>query len=104
MHMTTVSYPHIEIDPQGEPVITGANTKVVVLAMDHLAHHWDATEIHRQRPHLTLGQIYSALAYYYDHEIELNNQIDQLLRRENELLDQLGTSRIRAKLQAKRTS
>jgi uncharacterized protein (DUF433 family) len=98
--MTTVSYPHIEFDGDGDAAITGANTKVIVLAMDYLAHHWDAHEMHRQHPHLSLGQIYSALAFYYDHEKELNEKIEQRLERESKLLGELGTSRVRAKLQA----
>jgi len=102
--MTTVAYPHIELDSDGEPAIAGANTKVVLIAMDRLAHHWDANEIQRQRPHLTLGQIYSALSYYYDHEAEMNVVIQKRLAREGKALGQLEASRIRAKLVAARES
>jgi uncharacterized protein (DUF433 family) len=102
--MTTLAYPHIEIDPAGEPLISGTDTKVILIAIDRLAHHWDANEIQRQRPHLTLGQIYSALGYYYDHELEMNQLIDQRLQREDKLLSPLGNSRIRAKLQAAKRS
>jgi uncharacterized protein (DUF433 family) len=98
--MTTIVYPHIELDADGDPAITGANTKVVIVAIDRLAHHWDANEIQRQRPHLTLGQIYAALAYYYDHEEELNRRIQQRLAREQEILASLPASRVRAKLNA----
>jgi uncharacterized protein (DUF433 family) len=98
--MTTVSYQHISIDPRGEPVIEGTGTGVVLLAMDGIAHQWDANEIRRQRPHLTLGQIHSALAYYYDHEMEMNELIQEKLRREEELLGKLGESRVHAKVQA----
>jgi uncharacterized protein (DUF433 family) len=102
--MTTALYPHIELDNSGEPVIAKAHTKVAVIAMDRLAHHWDANEIQRQHPHLTLGQIYSALAYYYDNELEMNQLIDQLMQREKDLLDKLGESRVRAKLHAAKRS
>jgi uncharacterized protein (DUF433 family) len=98
--MTTLAYPHIEIDPDGQPVIAGANTSVLTIAMDQLAHHWDAVEIQRQRPHLSLGQIHSALAYYYDHELEMNQRIEERLRKEEEILASLPASRLRAKLQA----
>ena len=96
--MPTVAYPHIEIDAAGEPMIQGTDTPVILLAMDRIAHDWDAVEIQRQRPHLTLGQIHSALAYYYDHEQEMNRRIEQRLLREARLLDGLGESRLRAKL------
>ena len=102
--MTTLAYPHIEIDAAGEPVIASTDTKVILIAIDRLAHHWDANEIQRQRPHLSLGQIYSALGYYYDHELEMNKLIDQCLQREDKLLSQLGNSRLRAKLQAAKRS
>ena len=98
--MTKLAYPHIESDASGEPAISGTDTKVILIAIDRLAHHWDANEIQRQRPHLTLGQIYSALAYYYDHELEMNHLIDQRLKREDDILSQLGHSRVRAQLQA----
>lgn len=98
--MTNLVYPHIAPDADGDPAIVDANTKVIVIAIDRLAHHWDADEIQRQRPHLSLGQIYSALAYYYDHEGELNAQIDKRLDRESILLSALGPSRARAKLEA----
>jgi len=43
-------------------MLTGTRTKVVELVLDHLAHHWDAEQIQREHPHLSLGQIHSALA------------------------------------------
>jgi len=102
--MTTIAYPHITLDADGEPAITNANTKVTLIAMDRLAHHWDANEIQRQRPHLTLGQIYSALSYYYDHETEMNQLIQRRLEREQELLGNLPASRVRSKLLAAKRS
>lgn len=98
--MPTTVYPHIEFGAGDEPVIQGSNTAVVLIAMDRIAHDWDATEIQRQRPHLSLGQIHSALAYYYDHEQEMNQRIEQRLLREQKAIDALGESRIRAKLAA----
>src|SRR5947199_5931349 len=98
--MTTIAYPHITLDADGEPCITDANTKVVLIAMDRLAHHWDADEIQRQRPHLSLGEIHSALAYYYDHEADMNQTIAVRLERERKVLGALGSSRVRAKLVA----
>ncbi len=100
--MSVVAYPHIEIDASGEPTIAGANTKVAIVAMDRLAYHWDADEIQRQRPHLSLGQIYSALAYYYDHEVEINQSIADRIRREDVALSKLGESRVKAKLELKK--
>jgi uncharacterized protein (DUF433 family) len=62
--MLTIAYPHIEISADGVPMLSGTRIKVIEIALDHLTHHWDAEEIQRQHPHLSLGQIHSALAYY----------------------------------------
>jgi hypothetical protein len=51
--MTAVSYPHIELTENGVPVLAGTQTKVIEIALDQVAHHWDAVEIRRQHPHLS---------------------------------------------------
>ena len=53
-------------------MLIGTKTKVIEVVLDRLAHRWDVDEIHHQHPHLTRGQICSALAYYYDHQDELD--------------------------------
>jgi uncharacterized protein (DUF433 family) len=79
--MPAVAYPHIELDAAGVPYLAGTRTKVIEVALDRLAHHWDADEIQRQHPHLSLGQIHSALAYYYDHQAEMDQAIAASLQR-----------------------
>ena len=78
--MATVSYPHIEIAADGTALVEGTRTKVVEIALDRLSHHWDAEEIQRQHPHLTLGQIYAALTYYHDHRQNFDSKIREQLR------------------------
>ena len=87
--MPTAAYPHIELSADGHLRIAG---------MDHLAHHWDAEELRRQHPHLTLAQIHSALAHYYDHQDEMDALIQQRLRDEEALIEQLGPSALQLKL------
>jgi uncharacterized protein (DUF433 family) len=99
--MATVTYPHIDETPEGVPYIAGTQTKVVEVALDRLAYHWDADEIHRQHPHLTLGQIYSALAYYYDHQVEMDREIDEQLLEVDKIKKSLGESSICLKLKAR---
>lgn len=102
--MATVEYAHIVVNSDGVPIIAGTQTKVVEIALDHLAHGSDAPEMHRQFPHLTLGQIYSALAYYYDHKAEIDEDIEQRKRKVEQLkaeIDELqGPSTLREKLKA----
>ena len=99
--MPRVTYPHIELR-QGVPYLEGTETKVVEIVLERLAHHWDADEIRRQHPSLSLGQIHSALAYYYDHQEEVDRDIEERTRRADEIIASLGVSPVRLKLLAAR--
>lgn len=96
--MATVSYPHIEISTAGERFVDGTRTKVVEIALDRLAHHWDAEEIQRQHPHLTLGQIYAALTYYHDHQEAFDAEIRNQLADVDRIIAHSGSSVIRTRL------
>ncbi len=96
--MATVSYPHIEIAADGIALVEGTRTKVVEIALDRLAHHWDAEEIQRQHPHLTLGQIYAALTYYHDHRQHFDSEIREQLRDVDLIESRQEPGRVRAKL------
>lgn len=72
--MATVSYAHIEPNASGEPIIAGTRIKVRMIALARIAHGWDAEEIQRHHPDLSLGQVHSALAYYYDHKEEMDRE------------------------------
>jgi uncharacterized protein (DUF433 family) len=98
--MPKVIYAHIDIGLDGRAYISAKQTKVEEIVLDHLAHSWDAQEIHRQHPHLSLAEIYSALAYYYDHRAEVDDQIAQGLSQVNEIRNSLPISSVRLKLQA----
>lgn len=96
--MTSVIYPHVELTDEGVPIISGTRTKVVEVVLDRLAHHWDAEEIRRQHPHLSLAQIYAALAYYHDHQEEMDRDISDRLEKVQRIEKDLGESDVRAKL------
>jgi len=98
--MPAVTYPHIEIREDGTPAIVGTRITVTHLAMERLAYHWDAEEMRRQHPTLTLGQIHSALAYYYDHEDEINRAIEEDERNADAIYPKLRNPALIAKLQA----
>ena len=99
--MPTVTYPHIQISSKGVAYVAGTQTKVLEIALDRIAHHWDADEIRRQHPHLSLSQIYVALVYYFDHKEELDSRIEDQLRLVNDSRSSAGESLVRAKLKAK---
>jgi uncharacterized protein (DUF433 family) len=97
----TTSYQHIVLDEAGTPIIAGANMKVVELVLDHKAYGWSPEELHLQHPHLSLGQIHSALAYYWDHQEEIEQDIKRRLRRVDELEKTFKPTKLRERLKAK---
>lgn len=68
-------YEHVVLDENGVPGISGTNMKVIELVLEKSAYGWSPEELHFQHPYLSLGQIHSALAYYWDHQIELDEDI-----------------------------
>ncbi|MEW4570902.1 DUF433 domain-containing protein [Tautonia sp. JC769] len=72
--MATTTYPHLIETAEGLPIIEGTRIKVLFIARERLAGN-DADAIQRLLPDLTLGQIHSALAYYYDHQAEMDEEI-----------------------------
>lgn len=74
--MPVMAWPFIQIGDDGVAIIAGTRTKVIEIALDRIAHHWDADEIHRQYPYLSLAQIHAALGYYYENQGECDQQIE----------------------------
>ena len=91
----------IEIDEKGIPWISGANTKVVEVVLDKMAYGWSPEEMHRQHPHLSMAQIHAALAYYYEHQDEVDADIERRDRYVEELRAQQKTPLTRAELEAR---
>ena len=98
--MEKVINTHIDFNETGTPIVKGTQTKVEEIVLDHIAWHWDAETIHRNHPHLSLAQIHSALAFYYDHQAELDASIEEGLRQVAEIQETMSKSPIRLKLQA----
>lgn len=80
MLQTKIRYEHIIVGEDGTAVIAGTTMKVIELVAEKLAYGWSPEELYFQHPYLTLGQIYSALAYYWDHVEELNQDLERRLR------------------------
>ena len=94
-------YDHIMLNEAGIPAIAGTNVKVLELVLERTAYGWSPEELHYQHPFLSLGQIYSALAYYYDHQEEIDENIEQRLQRVDQLQREKGPSPLAARLKAK---
>lgn len=68
----------IHRDERGTAWIDDSNTKVVEVILDHVSGK-SAERIQEAHPHLSLPQIYAALAYYYDHKQETDDLMRQWL-------------------------
>ena len=89
MSIVETKYDHITLDENSVPIVTGTTLKVIELVMAKHAYGWSPEEIQFQHPYLTLGQIYSALAYYSDHQAELDDDIARRLKAVNEMRAQM---------------
>jgi len=96
--MPTMVVSLIEIDNEGVAWITGANTKVIEVALDKIAYGWSPDEMHFQHPHLSLAQIHSALAYYYDNKEKLDAEIERRYREGEAMAVRLSNPVLRQKL------
>ena len=80
MSLVKTRYEHIVLDETNVPIIAETTMKVIELVVEKIAYGWSPEELHLQHPYLTLGQIYSALAYYADHADELDRDIERRLQ------------------------
>jgi uncharacterized protein (DUF433 family) len=101
--MTAVVESYIEIDENRVAWIADTKVKVIEIALDKLAHGLSPEELHFQYPHLSMAQIHAALAYYYDHQEELDAEILQRLGEVNELAACQADSPLQQKLRRLRS-
>jgi uncharacterized protein (DUF433 family) len=101
---TETRYEHVVLDATGIPFIAGTNTKVIELVVERIAYGWSPEELHFQHPHMSLGQIHSALAYYWDHKDELDQDIERRLKDVDEVQRSMGVSRIVSRFGSKRSA
>ncbi len=95
------TYEHIILNQSGVPIIEGTNTKIVEIVAEMKAYGWSPEEIHFQHTYLSLGQIYSALAYYWDNADEIDRDIKERLAKIDNIRQQIGSSEIKDKLKEK---
>jgi len=91
---------HVELDANGTPFVAGTTMKVVELVMARMAYGWSPEELHFQHPYLSLGQIFSALAYYWDHKDTLDADIERRLEFVEHTRQEMKPSPLVAKLHA----
>lgn len=78
--MTKVITEHIEITPDicgGKPRIAGHRIKVQDVAIWYEEMNLSPQQIVDHYPTITLSDVHAALAYYYDHKQEIQQQIEE---------------------------
>src|SRR3989442_10231048 len=94
----TVVTPHVWLDAEGRAWIDKTNVKVIEVVLDKLAYGWSAEEMHFQHPHLSLAQIHAALAYYYEHQEQLDSDIARRRKEVEKMAAESAHSPLRRKL------
>ena len=93
-------YEHIVLDDSNVPLIANTTMKVIELVLEQHAHGWSPEELQYQHPYLTPGQIHSALAYYWDHRDELDQNIEHRLEHIDQLQRAQEPSPLKTRLKA----
>ncbi len=101
MSFVETLYEHIILNPEGVPMIAGTTMKVVELVLEKTAYGWSPEELHFQHPYLSLGQIHSALAFYWDHQDALDQDIARRLDGVDRIQRETKPSPLVARLKAK---
>ena len=95
---TTTEYKHILLDDRQIPFIKGTSMKVVEIVTSIHAYGWSPEELHFQYPHLSMSQIYSALAYYWEHKEDIELYMKRRFEYSEKLRLQAGESLLAKKL------
>ena len=95
---TEPRYEHIVLDGHGTPIIVGTSMKVKELIAERFAWGWSPEELLVNHPGLTLGQIFSALAYYADHQGEIDRALEEDLQFVDQMRRQDGPSPLTLRL------
>ena len=102
MSVVETKYEHVILSEDQVPIIAGTKMKITELILDKIAYGWSPEELQFQHPHLKLGQIYSALAYYSDHQEELDEIIQRQLEHVDQMMKKAQSTPLVAKLKAKK--
>ena len=100
MSSIETGYKHVMINQDNVPIIAGTKTKVVELVTEHYAYGWSPEEMHRQHPYLSLAQIHSAMAYYWEHQEEIDKDMFRRFEYSEQMRKKAGPSPIVARLKA----
>jgi uncharacterized protein (DUF433 family) len=98
----TLVTPHIWTDLEGHAWIDSTEIKVDEVVHDYRVHGWSPEAMHNQFPLLSLAQIHAALAYYLDHQEDIEQQMEASLREAEKLAPPTYTFPLRRWLREQR--
>jgi uncharacterized protein (DUF433 family) len=98
MTVITTEYKHIQLNENNIPVIAGTTMKVVELITSVKAYQWTPEELHQNYPHVSMSKIYAALSYYWDHQIEIDQDMEKRYQLVEKLRQKSGESLIAKKI------
>lgn len=74
--MPALDYPHITTaNGESARLERLPRIRVAQIVSDYLGRGWSAEEIVLQYPHLTLAEVHSALAFYFDHREQIDGEL-----------------------------
>jgi hypothetical protein len=92
--MSGTGYPHLVRDERGRLLIEDTMLNRLSLLAEHLYWGLDANALTEGHPPLTLGQAHSLLAYYYDHQAQVDAETSQHEREAEALRADLEDARV----------
>ncbi|MGD9894811.1 MAG: DUF433 domain-containing protein [Dehalococcoidia bacterium] len=84
MRTKRTEYKHVLLWPDGTPTVSGTRLKVKHVAAEY-DHGRTPEEIQESYPSHALAEIYSALAFYFDHKEEMDRNMEEDAREEERL-------------------
>lgn len=102
--MIETGYKHIVLSANNVAMIAGTRTKVIELVLDCQAYGWSPEELQFQHPIFTMGQIHSALAYYWDHQDELDADIERRWHEVKQLRQSRKLTSLEKRLKARKAT
>jgi uncharacterized protein (DUF433 family) len=98
--METAVRAPIALDGEGVAYIEGTTAKVIEIVLAKETSGLTPEQLQEELPHLSLAQIYAALAYYHQHKEELDADIERRRKLVQRMREEAGPSPVAARLRA----
>jgi hypothetical protein len=100
--MLSLSYPHIQKqDNLPARLQRLPRIRISQIVMDYLAYGWSVEEMCRQHLYLTPAEAHAAMGYYFDHQEEIDREINQEWQQVQENITQAAKSPFYIRMKAK---